>query len=128
MDPIRGARICIVLLRSGAKRWLLSTQFPPAAEGMLNPLASALPMDPARSDLGTGCLYSNRSERMVILRCVGPDAFFHEKVIFPFEDWSFACPPDADVQIWSHGVGGAELLEAFPASELGIDGLGSSAS
>jgi len=92
---------------------------------MLNPAVFAVPMDPARPDLGTGCSYSYRSNRMVILRCVGPDAFFHEKVIFPFEDWSFACPPGADVQIWSHGVGGAELLETFPASELDIDEISS---
>lgn len=78
-------------------------------------------MDPARSDLEKGCQYSNLSERMVILRCVGPDAFFHEKVIFPFEAWSFACPAGSDVQIWTHGLGGAELLEAFPASDLGIE-------
>lgn len=79
------------------------------------------PMDPARSDLEKGCYYSNISERMVILRCVGPEAFFHEKVIFPFEAWSFSCPAGSDVQIWTHGLGGAELLESFPASELSID-------
>ena len=77
------------------------------------------PMDPARSDLEKGCHYSNISERMVILRCVGPDAFFHEKVIFPFEAWSFSCPDGSDVQIWTHGLGGAELLESCPASDLG---------
>ena len=57
----------------------------------------------------------------MILRCVGPEAFFHEKVIFPFEAWSFSCPAGSDVQIWTHGLGGAELLESFPASELSID-------
>lgn len=83
-------------------------------------------MDPARSDLEKGCQYSNLSERMVILRCVGPDAFFHEKVIFPFEAWSFSCPAGSDVQIWTHGPGGAELLEAFPASDLGIEEIATS--
>ena len=57
---------------------------------------------------------------MVILRCVGPQRFFHEKVIFPFEDWLFHCPAGSDVQIWSHGIGGTELLEALTASDLAV--------
>lgn len=67
------------------------------------------------------CLFRNHNQRMVILRCVGPEHFFHEKVIFPFEDWLFSCPASSDVQIWSHGNGGTELVEAFPASELLVD-------
>jgi hypothetical protein len=64
------------------------------------------------------CHYRNLNERMVILRCVGPERFFHEKVIFPFEDWLFTCPASSDVQIWSHGTSGTELLEVLPASDL----------
>ena len=67
------------------------------------------------------CLFRNLNQRMVILRCVGPERFFHEKVIFPFEDWLFSCPVSSDVQIWSHGSGDAELVETFPASELLVD-------
>ena len=67
------------------------------------------------------CHYRNLNERMVILRCVGPDQFFHEKVVFPFEDWLFTCPGSSEVQIWSHGIGGTELVEAFPSSELLVD-------
>ena len=64
------------------------------------------------------CLFRNHNQRMVILRCVGPEHFFHEKVIFPFEDWLFSCPASSDVQIWTHGNGGTELVETFPASDL----------
>jgi hypothetical protein len=67
------------------------------------------------------CRYTNLSGQLVILRCVGPDRFFHEKVIFPFEDWLFACPNNGDVQIWTHGIGGAELLESFLAKELVVE-------
>jgi hypothetical protein len=67
------------------------------------------------------CHYRNLHERMVILRCVGPEHFFHEKVVFPFEDWLFTCPDSSDVQIWSHGNGGTELVEVFPASDLLVD-------
>lgn len=67
------------------------------------------------------CRYANLRGQLVILRCVGPGHYFHEKVIFPFEDWMFACPRDGDVQIWSHGIGGAELLETFDAAELQVE-------
>jgi hypothetical protein len=33
--------------------------------------------------MGT-CLYDNASKQMVILRCIGPEAFFLAKVVFPF--------------------------------------------
>lgn len=55
---------------------------------------------------------------MVILRCIGPDSFFHEKVIFPFECWSFQAPQGADVELWCHGLGGAELLERLSSQTL----------
>lgn len=64
------------------------------------------------------CHYSNSSGRMVILRCIGPDAFFQEKVIFPFDDWFFCSPLHSRIEIWSHGPSGAELLDVLPAAEL----------
>lgn len=64
------------------------------------------------------CLYRNSSDRMVILRCIGPDSYFHEKVVFPFESWSFQAPPEADVELWCHGLGGAELLERLNSQTL----------
>ena len=64
------------------------------------------------------CLYRNSSDRMVILRCIGPESYFLEKVIFPFESWSFMAPADADVELWCHGIGGAELLERHSSQTL----------
>jgi hypothetical protein len=64
------------------------------------------------------CLYRNSSDRMVILRCIGPESYFLEKVIFPFESWSFMAPTDADVELWCHGIGGAELLERHSSQTL----------
>lgn len=68
----------------------------------------------------TLCQYRNVSGRMVILRCVGPEAFFQEKVIFPFEAWQWSCPPESRVDIWSHSLSGADLVESFPAEEVAI--------
>ena len=62
--------------------------------------------------------YRNDRNQMVILRCVGADAFFQEKVIVPFEDWLFSCPPETRVDIWTHSIGGAELLDSRPADDL----------
>jgi hypothetical protein len=67
------------------------------------------------------CAYRNASDRMVILRCCGPGAFFLERVVFPFEILSFQCPPASEVEIWTHGLGGPELLESCPAQELCLE-------
>lgn len=64
------------------------------------------------------CHYRNSSAQLVILRCIGAEAYFLEKVVFPFEDWCFQAPADADVELWTHGLGGAELLERFDARTL----------
>ena len=58
---------------------------------------------------------------MVILRCIGPGNFFLEKVVFPFETCSFECPPESEVEVWSHGIGGTELVETRDARELLIE-------
>lgn len=67
------------------------------------------------------CAYRNSSDRMVIVRCIGAEAFFLERVVFPFELLSFECPRDTEVRIWTHGLGGPELLETIPAHELVVE-------
>lgn len=64
------------------------------------------------------CGYRNGSDRMVILRCIGPEQFFLERVVFPFELLTFQCPDRSEVEIWTHGLGGPELLESIEAREL----------
>jgi hypothetical protein len=67
------------------------------------------------------CGYRNASDRMVILRCIGPQEFFLERVVFPFELLSFCAPTSASVQIWTHGLGGPELIESIDVGELSIE-------
>jgi|GEM_PF-581167 Domain of unknown function (DUF1830) len=67
------------------------------------------------------CGYRNASDRMVILRCCGPGEFYLERVVFPFELLSFLCPGTSRVEIWTHGLGGPELVETLPAEELLIE-------
>jgi hypothetical protein len=64
------------------------------------------------------CCYQNRSDRMVILRCVGPNCFFLERVVFPTELLAFEAPGEADVEIWCHSLGGPDLIERFSADDL----------
>lgn len=75
------------------------------------------------------CGYRNGSDRMVILRCCGPDPFYLERVVFPFEVLTFQCPPAAEVEVWTHGLGGPELLETLRIEDLVIepDGMASTA-
>lgn len=67
------------------------------------------------------CGYRNSSDRMVIARCLGPDQFYLERVVFPFELLSFQCPPESELEIWTHGLGGPELVERIGTDELVID-------
>jgi len=67
------------------------------------------------------CGYRNSSDRMVIVRCIGPNEFFLERVVFPFELLSFLAPADAVVQIWTHGLGGPELRENINVEELSVE-------
>ena len=69
--------------------------------------------------MGT-CFYRNTSKQMVILRCIGPETFFQEKVVFQFEDWQFRCPPQHTAESTSgpHGLTGAEQLDSINAEDL----------
>jgi hypothetical protein len=66
----------------------------------------------------TSCLDRNTSNPMVILRCIGPETFFQEKVAFLFEDWLFRCRPHSRVNIWRYGLTGAEQLDSIDAQDL----------
>ncbi len=67
------------------------------------------------------CGYRNTSDRMVILRSCGPEEFYLERVVFPFELLSFQAPSGSEVEIWTHGMGGPELLETLASAELLIE-------
>ena len=61
---------------------------------------------------------------MVIVRCIGPQEFFLERVVFPFELLSFLAPAESMVQIWTHGLGGPELRETIKVEELCVEDHG----
>lgn len=67
------------------------------------------------------CGYRNSTDRMVILRCCGPQEFFLERVVFPFELLSFVCPPESELEIWTHGLGGPEMIESLRSEDVLIE-------
>ncbi|MFM7268785.1 MAG: DUF1830 domain-containing protein [Cyanobium sp.] len=67
------------------------------------------------------CGYRNGTDRMVILRGCGPQHFYLERVIFPFELLTFQCPPATELEVWTHSLGGPELLETLQIDELIIE-------
>ncbi len=75
--------------------------------------------------MNLACGYRNSSDQMVIIRCAGVDGFYLERVVFPFELLTFECPPDSELEIWTHGLGGAELLERLTSQELLLEACNS---
>lgn len=67
------------------------------------------------------CAYRNGTDRMVIVRCEGHGGFYLERVVFPFELLSFSGPPQCEVEVWTHGIGGPELMDKLPIHELLIE-------
>jgi hypothetical protein len=67
------------------------------------------------------CAYRNGSDRMVIIRCEGREGFYLERVVFPFELLTFECPADEKLEVWTHGLGGPELIDSLPVGELKLD-------
>ena len=64
--------------------------------------------------------YISTSDRLLILRILGPEGYYLERIIFPFEMLNFTCPNNCEVQIWTHGLGGPELCEIISAEDLRI--------
>ena len=63
-------------------------------------------------------LFRSSSDRMKIIRVCGPNDFFVERVIFPYETIVFSCPLNSDVEIWLQGVNGPEALETYSSNDL----------
>jgi hypothetical protein len=76
--------------------------------------------EPHRSE-HTAYGYRNARDVMVVLRCCGPDQFFLERVVFPFELLTFLAPANAEVRIHGPAAHGMELLEEVPLEELRLE-------
>ena len=55
------------------------------------------------------CVYQNDTSRMVIVKCIGADHFYREKVVMPTEVFWFEAPEDARLEIWKMSITGQML-------------------
>ena len=55
------------------------------------------------------CVYLNQSPKMVVLKCIGANNFYLEKVVMPAEYLWFVAPLEARVEIWQMAVNGQLL-------------------
>ena len=55
------------------------------------------------------CIYQNDTDRMVIVKCIGTDNFYREKVVMPTETFWFEAPMEARLEIWKMSVSGQML-------------------
>jgi hypothetical protein len=65
--------------------------------------------------------YRNARDVMVVLRCTGPDQFFLERVVFPFELLTFLAPPEGEVRILGATGHGWDLLEEVCLEDLRLE-------
>ena len=63
------------------------------------------------------CVYRNDTDRMVIVKCVGSNQFYREKVVLPTELFWFEAPEDARLEIWKMSVQGQMLHVRADVSE-----------
>ncbi|MDA7432792.1 DUF1830 domain-containing protein [Synechococcus sp. AH-601-N23] len=55
------------------------------------------------------CIYRNDTSRMVIMKCIGSNQFYLEKVIMPSEIYLFNAPKEARLEIWRMSMSGQML-------------------
>ncbi len=48
---------------------------------------------------------------MVVLRCIGAENFFLERVLFPGEEIVLSVPYESKIEIWGHELYGPKLEE-----------------
>ncbi len=57
--------------------------------------------------------YQNNSCNMVVLRCIGAENFFLERVLFPAENIVLSVPDNSRVEVWGNELYGPKLEQRF---------------
>ena len=66
------------------------------------------------------CIYTNDSDRMVIVKCIGEHHFYREKVVMPTEVFWFEAPAQARLEIWKMSMSGQMLHLRADVSEYAM--------
>ena len=62
--------------------------------------------------------YKNEHSRMLIVRCIGENNFYVEKVVLPSEIIAFEAPKDARVEIWGNDLSGLHIEDTIIVGDL----------
>ena len=65
--------------------------------------------------------YCNEGNSMIVLRCIGPQNFFLERVVFPKEVFLFLAPQESKVEIWGDELYGPKLEQRLRIESLNKD-------
>ena len=66
------------------------------------------------------CLYQNPTDHMVILKCVGINQYYLEKVVMPTESFFFSAPGEARIEIWEMSRSGKLLNQRAEAADFEV--------
>ncbi|WP_114990841.1 DUF1830 domain-containing protein [Synechococcus sp. UW179A] len=55
------------------------------------------------------CVYQNETNKMVIVKCIGQNNFYLEKVVMPKEFFWFEAPKEARLELWKMSPQGQML-------------------
>ena len=64
------------------------------------------------------CVYRNDTDRMVIVKCVGTNHFYREKVMMPTEVFKFEAPEEARLEIWKMSMTEDRCCMSAPMSAI----------
>ena len=66
------------------------------------------------------CLYQNNTDKMIVLKCIGDNKFYREKVVMPTESFWFEAPVGARLEIWQMSLQGQMLHLRADVSDYAI--------
>ena len=67
------------------------------------------------------CVYQNETNKMVIIKCIGRDNFYLEKVVMPKELFWFEAPKEARLELWKMSPQGQMLDIRGDVSDYSIE-------
>ncbi len=71
-----------------------------------------------RNDYMIDFSYKNECDTMVVFRCIGPQHFFLERVLFPSEVISILAPEGSRVEIWGNHAFGPQLEQRMRITNI----------
>ena len=67
------------------------------------------------------CMYNNDTDQMVILKCIGENQFYREKVVMPKELYWFEAPLNSRLEIWQMPPQGQMLQVRADVSDYALN-------